>query len=76
LSVFHAELVDCADQVLDVGPQLGQLCSFPCPQLFELDDLLAQTHLDAIDAQTAIKVTDRSVEVISEGHWKQFNPTG
>jgi dipeptidase E len=28
----------------------------------------------AIDAQTAIKVTDGSVEVISEGHWKLFNP--
>jgi len=30
----------------------------------------------AIDAQTAIKVTDGSVEVISEGHWKLFNPAG
>jgi dipeptidase E len=28
----------------------------------------------AIDSQTAIKVTDGSVEVISEGHWKLFNP--
>ncbi|WP_319328542.1 hypothetical protein [Streptomyces europaeiscabiei] len=28
----------------------------------------------AIDAQTAIKVTDGGVEVVSEGHWKQFNP--
>jgi dipeptidase E len=28
----------------------------------------------AIDDQTAIKVTDGSVEVISEGHWKLFNP--
>ena len=28
----------------------------------------------AIDAQTAIKVTDGGVEVISEGHWKLFNP--
>jgi dipeptidase E len=27
----------------------------------------------AIDDQTAIKVTDGTVEVISEGHWKQFN---
>src|ERR1043165_204167 len=26
----------------------------------------------AIDDQTAIKVTDGSVEVISEGHWKLF----
>jgi dipeptidase E len=30
----------------------------------------------AIDAQTAIRVTDGSVEVISEGHWKLFNPPG
>ena len=29
----------------------------------------------AIDDDTAIKVTDGSVEVISEGHWKQFTPT-
>jgi dipeptidase E len=26
----------------------------------------------AIDDQTAIKVTDRAVEVVSEGHWKLF----
>jgi dipeptidase E len=26
----------------------------------------------AIDEQTAIKVTDGTVEVISEGHWKLF----
>ena len=30
----------------------------------------------ATDAQTAIKVTDGSVEVISEGHWKLLNPAG
>jgi dipeptidase E len=30
----------------------------------------------AIDAQTAIKVTGGSVEVISEGRWKLFNPAG
>jgi len=28
----------------------------------------------AIDDQTAIKVTDGTVEVVSEGHWKQFTP--
>ncbi|MCC9308142.1 Type 1 glutamine amidotransferase-like domain-containing protein [Kitasatospora sp. RB6PN24] len=28
----------------------------------------------AIDAQTAIKVTDGEVEVVSEGHWKLLNP--
>ncbi len=30
----------------------------------------------AMDAQTAVKVSDGSVEVISEGHWKLFNPAG
>jgi dipeptidase E len=28
----------------------------------------------AIDDQTAIQVTDGSVEVVSEGHWKLFTP--
>jgi len=28
----------------------------------------------AIDYQTAIKVTDGNVEVVSEGHWKLFTP--
>ena len=28
----------------------------------------------AIDDQTAIKVTDGAVEVVSEGHWKLFPP--
>jgi dipeptidase E len=28
----------------------------------------------AIDDDTAIKVTDGSVEVVSEGHWKLFKP--
>ena len=29
----------------------------------------------AIDDETAIKVVDDSVEVISEGHWKLFTPS-
>jgi dipeptidase E len=28
----------------------------------------------AIDDQTAIKVTDGTVEVVSEGHWRLFTP--
>ena len=28
----------------------------------------------AIDDQTAIKVTDDTIEVVSEGHWKLFTP--
>jgi dipeptidase E len=27
-----------------------------------------------VDDQTAIKVTDGAVEVVSEGHWKLFTP--
>jgi dipeptidase E len=30
----------------------------------------------AIDDQTAIKLTDGTVEVVSEGHWKLFTPQG
>ncbi len=29
----------------------------------------------AIDDPTAIKVTDGTVEVVSEGHWKLFDPS-
>jgi dipeptidase E len=29
----------------------------------------------AIDDETAIKVVDDAVEVVSEGHWKLFAPT-
>jgi dipeptidase E len=29
----------------------------------------------AIDDQTAIKVTDGTVEVVSAGHWKRFTPS-
>ena len=28
----------------------------------------------AIDDQTALKVIDGNVEVVSEGHWKLFTP--
>jgi dipeptidase E len=28
----------------------------------------------AIDDETAIRVTDGSVDVVSEGHWKLFTP--
>jgi len=33
-----------------------------------------QVPIYAIDDETAIKVTDGVVEVISEGHWKRFTP--
>ena len=28
-----------------------------------------------MDDETAIKVTDGTVEVVSEGHWRLFTPT-
>ncbi|MER6266146.1 Type 1 glutamine amidotransferase-like domain-containing protein [Streptomyces sp900105755] len=30
----------------------------------------------AIDAQTAVKVTDTGVEIVSEGNWRLFEPAG
>ena len=30
----------------------------------------------AIDDQTAIRVVGDAVDVVSEGNWKMFNPTG
>ncbi len=30
--------------------------------------------VDLLDDQTAIKLTDGTVEVVSEGHWKLFPP--
>lgn len=30
----------------------------------------------AIDDETAIRVTDGAIDVVSEGHWKRFAPTG
>ena len=33
------------------------------------------TSAYAIDDQTAVKVTDNTLEVVSEGHWKLFTPS-
>jgi len=48
--------------------------SFPDNSLASLEKLAATISVPsyAIDDQTAIKVTDGTVEVISEGHWKLF----
>jgi dipeptidase E len=48
---------------------------FPDNSLANLEKLAATIPVPsyAIDDQTAIKVTDESIEVISEGHWKLFN---
>jgi dipeptidase E len=50
---------------------------FPKNSLANLEKLAATIPMPsyAIDDQTAIKVTGDIVEVISEGHWKLFNPT-
>jgi dipeptidase E len=49
---------------------------FPDNSLANLEKLAAKLPVPsyAIDDQTAIKVTDGTVEVISEGHWKLFAP--
>ena len=50
--------------------------AFPENSLANLEKLAATIPVPsyAIDDQTAIKVIDGIVEVISEGHWKLFNP--
>jgi dipeptidase E len=49
---------------------------FPENSLANLERLAARIPVStyAIDDQTAIKVTDGTVEIVSEGHWKLFNP--
>jgi dipeptidase E len=49
---------------------------FPDNSLANLEKLAATIPVPsyAIDDQTAIKVTDGTVEVVSEGHWKLFIP--
>ena len=49
---------------------------FPKNSLANLERLAATIPVPSymIDDHTAIKVTDYTVEVISEGHWKLFTP--
>jgi dipeptidase E len=51
---------------------------FPENSLASLEKLAATLEVPSymIDDQTAIKVTDSNLEVISEGHWKLFVPSG
>ena len=51
---------------------------FPENSLSNMEKLAATIPMPsyAIDDQTAIKVTDDKVEVISEGHWKLFPSQG
>ncbi|WP_260705074.1 Type 1 glutamine amidotransferase-like domain-containing protein [Edaphobacter flagellatus] len=57
-----------------IHPHLDQE-QFPENSLANLEKLAATIPVPsyAIDDQTAIKVTDGIVEVVSEGHWKLFN---
>jgi dipeptidase E len=49
---------------------------FPENSLANLEKVAASIPAPtyAIDDQTAIKVTDSTVDVVSEGHWKLFTP--
>ena len=50
--------------------------AFPENSLENLEKLAATLPMPsyAIDDETAIKVTDGKIEVVSEGHWKLFTP--
>lgn len=50
--------------------------SFPENSMVNLEKLATTIPVPsyAIDDQTALKVIDGTVEIISEGHWKLFNP--
>lgn len=52
------------------------LDAFPTNTLADAERWAAEIGVPAyaIDEQTAIKVVDDSVEVVSEGHWKRFTP--
>ncbi len=51
---------------------------FPTNSMANLEKLAATLAVPsyAIDDQTAIQVVDGDIEVISEGHWKLFLPSG
>ena len=58
-----------------IHPHLDYV-AFPENSLANLEKLAATLPMPsyAIDDQTAIKVVDGMVEVVSEGHWKRFTP--
>jgi dipeptidase E len=49
---------------------------FPNNSMVSIEKLAATIPVPsyAIDDQTAIKVTNGTIEVVSEGHWKLFTP--
>jgi dipeptidase E len=57
-----------------VFPHLDREDGIPASPLAEIEAWAAGLSVPAyaIDDQTAIKVTDGTVEVVSEGHWKRF----
>jgi len=57
-----------------VFPHLDREDGMPASPLEEIEAWAAGLSVPAyaIDDQTAIKVTDGTVEVVSEGHWKRF----
>jgi dipeptidase E len=60
-----------------VFPHLHREDGIPASPLAEIEALAAGLSVPAyaIDDQTAIKVVDGNVEVVSEGHWKLFTPS-
>ena len=59
-----------------VFPHLDREDDFPASPLAEIEAWAAGLSVPAyaIDDQTAIRVTEGTVEVVSEGHWKRFTP--
>jgi dipeptidase E len=70
--------------VIDKGPGLVDFALLPHvdhedhpeSSMANVERMAAQVPVPtyAIDDETAIKVTDGTVEVVSEGHWKLFTP--
>ena len=60
-----------------VFPHLHREDGLPATPLAEIEAWAAGLSVPAyaIDDQTAIKVVDGTVEVVSEGHWKLLNPS-
>ena len=57
-------------------PHLNREDDIPATPLAEIEAWAAGLSVPAyaIDDQTAIKVVDGTVDVVSEGHWKLFTP--
>jgi dipeptidase E len=78
----ESEPLTGSDQALglvefSVFPHLDREDGIPAGPLAEIEAWAAGLSVPAyaIDDQTAIKVVDDTVEVVSEGHWKRFTPS-